>query len=92
MVKIDETFVHECADVKLIVVNCKKCRKTITTYSNLKNLSRRGWGTMNYLTQWNIIYNITRNGDIFCECGNHLGFETGIFDWFLLKKNVVIEY
>lgn len=93
MVKIDESRpIIECASIKTIDVKCKKCLKTITAFSNVKSVSRLCWFLYNYMLQWHINYHITEFGEIYCECTNYLGYESGIFELRLMKKNVILDF
>lgn len=92
MVNVDESTVHEYPFIKTIEAKCKQCRISITNFSNLKSVSRQSWSTSYNTMQWNITYEITMYGEIFCECGNYLGYESDITEWRLMKKNVVLEY
>lgn len=93
MVKIIESeLTEEFAFIKTIDVKCNRCLKTIADFANVKSVSRQCWTLYNYMLQWHVNYHITEFGEIYCECRNYLGYESGIFELRLMKKNVILDH
>lgn len=92
MVICDASIIHEHSERKIIVVNCKRCHKKITNFANVKNVSRRLWCASFFTLLLSEINIINLYGEIFCECGNFLGYEQNVYDWMIIKKNVTLEY
>lgn len=87
-------IIREYLNLRTIEVHCADCLIPITKFKHVKRIdgTRHLWRVKEYYITWNNSFRFNHNGEIFCCCGQYLGYKFSDLEWALLKEQTKILY